>query len=124
MTVKELRIGNLVQYQDEDVEIFKVVQISKKMISVENNIESCHLDIEAFEPIQLTEEWLLKFGFYENENGFFRLDFCNMYFLYKYNYGFSFCKNNLEIECYSHFTVNQLQNLYFALTGEELKINL
>jgi hypothetical protein len=81
-----------------------------------------------FEPIHLTEEWLLKFGFekkdveigygindimveYELDGYSFTQDNTGKWYLLHYNW-------NTE-----HFKyVHQLQNLYFALTGEELTI--
>jgi hypothetical protein len=74
-------------------------------------------------PIPLTEEWLLKFGFGKD-------DFCGAYVRYDSN-RLSIThdvKNNTflaDIVKYLRvFTryVHQLQNLYFALTGEELTI--
>lgn len=78
-------------------------------------------------PIPLTEEWLLKFGFrlsvgaawyndkfndsYFKEN--FRLNKWDDGRLFLWDYKFP---NEIKY-------VHQLQNLYFALTGEELIIN-
>lgn len=72
------------------------------------------------EPIPLTEEWLLKFG------GIIKPDavlFNGVHFLYEDGIVYFESENNgrsnTEIK-----HVHQLQNLYFALTGEELKFNL
>lgn len=99
MERKELRIGNLVQKGEE---IFEADFIT---------IQMAH----NYQPIPLNEEWLLKFGFV-------KLDLpSKSYFLngiiidhYPWGYGIVFynkCKLNY---------VHQLQNLYFALTNEEL----
>jgi hypothetical protein len=71
-------------------------------------------DKVKFEPIPLTEEWLFKFGFvYLNEHGWIK------------NNVFDFLLNSsFELDWYENAPckhVHQLQNLYFALTGEELK---
>ena len=73
---------------------------------------------DIFQSIPLTEEWLLKFGFeYDNEtSGWDNEKLSSDY--------------DSEIECYyilfyvdnSIKYVHQLQNIYFALTGEELTI--
>jgi hypothetical protein len=77
--------------------------------------------ISEFEPIPLTEEWLVKFGF-ENKKGFLTLGLLScvwgeeeacFYFYYAED------KNNEIKVRYIHY----LQNLYFALTGEELILN-
>ena len=80
-------------------------------------------------PIPLTEEILLKFGFNkEYQKGYIGIDVCNSDSVlteplkmgeWQTNYTFQFETGSVpkfkEIEY-----VHQLQNLYFALTGEEL----
>jgi hypothetical protein len=110
MTANELRIGNLVL--DGKNRIVEVDSITELGINIEH--DSLTLFFEPFnpfgdednndviKPIPLTEEWLLKFGFecvYTLDRSFQHLD----------------CEYDLEY-------VHQLQNLYFALTGEELTI--
>lgn len=72
-------------------------------------------------PIHLTEEWLLKFGFEKDNAGSFSSKMIDNYsiriwyvsgaFRWTANY---FCSAELKY-------VHQLQNLYFALTGQELE---
>ena len=79
-------------------------------------------DEVKFEPIPLTEEWLFKFGFEKSkrfESG--ELKPCYAIFslavMIRHNSFFiDWIGGNTEL---NH--VHQLQNLYFALTGEELK---
>ena len=71
---------------------------------------------EEFEPIPLTEEWLLKFGYRKNTPFFTDGSIIEFY----ENNGMLFCElpdNNTILHIKY---VHQLQNLYFALTGEEL----
>ena len=72
-------------------------------------------------PIPLTEEWLLKFGF--------ELEYSQLTNIYKYflpNSPFGYSQGNFGVftqtGCFSVELkyVHQLQNLYFALTGEEV----
>ena len=82
----------------------------------------------GFEPIPLTEEWLLKFGF-KKKMGFYEIrGKRSKLMLVK-----STLRINLAQQCITEITygdcyafnlssVHQLQNLYFALTGEELTI--
>ena len=74
--------------------------------------------IENIKPIQLTEEWLLKFGFEkDNELNFVKFSF-KVHFWSNYNsYMYGWIGGNIEIKY-----VHQLQNIYFALTGQELTI--
>ena len=88
-----------------------------------NEKEMCHFFRfpEAYKPIQLTEEWLLKFGF-EKEFGVFKLKGLKCWFtkytsepnLYSVNIG------NIKLSTLKY--VHELQNLYFALTGSELTV--
>jgi hypothetical protein len=79
------------------------------------------LNIETFsdfEPIPLTEEWLLKFGFEWKNHGLHKDNWVIRQFGGDWTIFLSNEKYNFDIKlCYVH----QLQNLYFALTGEELK---
>lgn len=121
MKVNELRLGNYFQLE-KDVLGGGVCRISKvkDFIYLNQLINS-----NGVKPIPLTEEWLLKFGFNKEGNT-----------IYKELNGFEFGTintNRYKPRFYlqtqgstSNITlpikfVHQLQNLYFALTGEELK---
>jgi len=103
MKATELRIGNWVDlgggrnhYQANDPELWSGLNIN---------------------PIPLTEEWLVKFGFENNsmnldEEGFLHLDI-------SFIGGVNVYINDMEYPHINH--VHQLQNLYFALTQEEIK---
>ena len=80
---------------------------------------------EFIQPIILTEEWLYKFGFEENgvdkkENEKYRKYWSEGKFdVYKI---ISFYLDNNKSHEPDIKYVHQLQNLYFALTGEELTL--
>jgi hypothetical protein len=120
MKAEELRIGNLVKGKEINV-YWTVEAIDSNSIFSYGKWRS----LDAFEPIPLTEEWLLKFGF---EFGIKLQNFV------KGKYQFVQSKNNILFGDFSengifYFNgkikihhVNQLQNLYHALTGEELTL--
>lgn len=121
MEAKELRIGNLVEYEDDE-SIFKVTSIEKSGLGVENESESViWIDIDKFDPISMTEEWLLKFGFKINDEGRHKTVSNNevkFYITYFNEVLFMDLLNrNIHIKY-----IHQLQNIYFAVTGEELEI--
>jgi len=111
MKATELRIGNLVGSYNKGEED-RVLTINAQNILVEAKANK--QGYTRYRPIPLTEEWLLKFGFERNKYALT-----------------SFIKNDVIISTdkfiYMSRTklkyVHQLQNLYFALTGEELKLN-
>ncbi|SHF17689.1 hypothetical protein [Chryseobacterium vrystaatense] len=134
MKPEELRIGNLVQTPKTNQNI--PVTIINKHVGVCVNDGFVWQGFEEIQPIELNEGWLLKFGFEREDLGLVSAQFNiglnpvtqdHLFYLiwfkdYKNAYelkGFPFYRNG-------HFTlkyVHQLQNLYFALTGEELTVN-
>lgn len=114
MESRELRIGNKVYHPAKNI----VFTISREDFSFKNGLAN----IEDFRAIPLTEEILLKKCGFEFDSVY--ISYNNGYFTLIYNEGhISLVVEGqwltLEIK-YLH----QLQNLYFALTGEELTVNL
>ena len=112
MEASELRIGNWVQFRHTEIP----VRITLGDFVREYNDE--HL--ENYEPIPLTEQWLVKFG--SDSVGCIKLPTGSTLQITMNKYGCVIWNGNLsecvEIGDCNH--VHQLQNLYFALTGEEL----
>ena len=105
MDIKNLRVGNWVEIIQPNKEVYTTIQPSCFSVEIK----------KFYNPIPLTEEWLLKFGFknikfkYEINNFIIWLDPRSTYYYLNYEGG------NIEIKY-----VHELQNLYFALTGKEL----
>ena len=129
MKANELRIGNYTQWANEQDEI--VVSVDGIEIDPEDKeylvsytdlpteLENI-IQLEFFEPIPLTKEWLEKFGFEETKRGWLSAPTGEDYkrWLVCFNDGgFSYIP---ELTSFKY--VHQLQNLYYALTGEELTI--
>lgn len=81
----------------------------------------------AFKPIPLTEEWLVKFGF-EYRSGWEDSWHKSPIGLYFNPYKSGVCLEQIwdkliESDLVNIQYVHQLQNLYFALTGNELAID-
>ena len=117
LQANELRIGNLVEYYDG------------RFIQVDGNVILALVTVPNYaDPIKLTPDIFIKCGFefdryapdyslivnrswvllFNNEKGFRIADFNDDYY-----------KNGCNVNF-----LHQLQNLYFALTGEELNIQL
>jgi hypothetical protein len=115
MKANELRIGNFIKFS-EDGTIFTVDSIEEKGLVVQNEQETAWIELEEFEPIHLNEEWLLKFGFIKSsDNNYYKDGKFTIYNRFK-NFGLIGGLLSWKEFKYAH----QLQNLYFALTGEEL----
>lgn len=65
MNVEDLKIRNLVEYKNQIFMIAEIFQNNEKdyFVRIENDIHSVSAPAEAIKPIQITEEWLEKFGF-------------------------------------------------------------
>ena len=142
MKASELRLGNLVQYGGTTA---KVCQIEKAFFYCETDGNDFFTrDGESgAKPIPLTKEWLLKFGFVEKNIG---NKLSESWYELKYLSNehepmiTSWVSILINIETWSCVIcdeypdeigantkikieyVHQLQNLYFALTGEELTL--
>lgn len=125
---EELRIGNWVLRGD----LVKDYENSESPIKlVPNKIETIQelFDYNDFEPIPLTEELLLKCGFEECgyellfwEHDKISFQFSGINWADSDNPEYQFL--NFECGKAKIYYLHQLQNLYFALTGEELNIDL
>jgi hypothetical protein len=125
MQANELRLGNLIignLIYEGKLKTFRRLNDDLDVVFFsDGSIHEIGEYLTDCKPIPLTEEWLLKFGFVSNP--------------YKDRYEL-IAKINIIIECdktkglvnlyceqFPHIKyVHQLQNLYFALTGEELTI--
>jgi hypothetical protein len=107
----ELRIGNLLNHNNGSM----VGSFIVGLIHLEDIIKD-NSHAREYEPIPLTEEWLLRFGFIKhvNQSIWYTLNKVDVWFFDgKY-------VNDIDVEIKY---VNQLQNLYWCLTGEELKLD-
>jgi hypothetical protein len=118
MNAKELRIGNWVRIKDVPTTNEWQVESIGSLQQVGGQLWS----IEELEPIPLTEEWLERFGFDKDDDGVWELPSVMWSCEIEYGGSMTFKKLGLDILCPDILYVNQLQNLYFALSGEELTI--
>jgi len=118
INAQELRIGNLIERH------FKSSKPNKLLSTTPITIEEAYKFPKTYNPIPLTKEWLLAFGFETTHQGI----------IYKLkSIGFRIWRNGSSEQW--HFfvpastvdgfivplhNVHQLQNLYFTLTNSEL----
>jgi len=122
MEARELRIDSWIQVTaliKRDVPQTREVQVTSK------TFELCEKYPEKHSPIPLTEEWLEKFGFEKEKT-------LNIFWAWNLD-RLRISKLEENDICDVTYTtigdlyltiqsVHQLQNLYFALTGQELEI--
>ena len=114
MKASELRLGNYVLrngFLQEDKENFNKIVVSH------NDITACVVASESFQPIPLTEEWFLRFGLLKTKESIILMG-CYQIVAHEESWRIILKNGVLSNIKYVH----QLQNLYFALIGEELII--
>lgn len=109
---EELRIGNHVRIARKHTIDENIIQISANGI-----LQVCDEILEV-NPIPITEDLLKRFGFENATNGYW--DSNDEFRIYPDGKGVMYLGERIPCEDIRY--VHQLQNLYFALTGEELKI--
>ncbi|WP_159479780.1 hypothetical protein [Chryseobacterium sp. 18068] len=122
MEANELRIGNYANHSE--LGIVEIIAVGRDYIYCVYNGETFYESIGRFSPIPLSEEWMLKFDFDPTANNLF----------YHKNIQIEKQKNTFNLRFVNpDFTtsslrrikyVHQLQNLFFALKGKELTINV
>jgi hypothetical protein len=129
MTANELRLGNWINVGGNSIntyQTYKPRQITANGIKAieEENEERPDAVLSIWQPIELTEEWLLKFGFKTHDKHDYFIDISDssvFHFWFSVYSGDGFYYiDAFDIKLKY---VHQLQNLYFALTGQELIIN-
>lgn len=131
MDVKELRIGNLIHFNGSREEVGVVTGIVESVFDSPATIYlNYRIDIttstDKTNPIPLTEEWLLRFGFKNTDTGFeikaWRENDFNI-ILVGHKYAVPSSSGFFGLVNTSHINyIHQLQNLYFAITGKELTL--
>ncbi len=124
MEAKQLRIGNWV-YSQEIGENVQISSINDEYVTFKDYVTWDYPNYDEINPIPLTEEILLKCGFVLFDKNYDSQDF-NVYklgdFTYNTSHNVFWLHNNYSFTQPKH--LHQLQNLYYSLTGEELKIEL
>ena len=111
MKAEELRIGNHVQ--------FIVTKEPMRVLKIQPQSDFLYM----IEPIPLTEEWLLKFGFKVNTPNLRWYHNDSSAEVYKTSLGeTTMIQNGTYLTDYDIKHVHSLQNLYHALTGKELTL--
>jgi len=132
MKATELRIGNLV-FIDLSGKPYAVDAIirdgtpSDTHCGFELYVEGIDYDYAIYaEPIPLAEEWLARFRIRKERKDVYPIKDTGLQILIESNGVFTLCTRSVlsdyEEVVSSISYVHQLQNLYYALTGEELTV--
>ena len=124
MKTNDLRIGNFISDANASDSFFARVKKLDYSRCFYGQFHSAYSDLK---PIAISEEWLIKFGFKmirtNKDSGYKELGLIKKRFHIMFS-----IECNCNPECFVEnigidiIYVHQLQNLYFALTGEELAV--
>jgi len=146
MKASELRMNNIIGWYEPNQELLpvKVNGIVGQMIyaKVNDSFQQCHENYQSWKPIPLTEAWLFKLGFYQNERGRwvqkgldkFEPEYAlfysvyseseNLFDMWRIEHHDKECGQDEYRDCHQYLNrinyVHQLQNIWFALSGKEL----
>ena len=143
MEAKNFRIGNFVKDRGNKViridfmeyqEIGYSTKIGQRMFLGEEEVHPMTEYTDYVIPIELTKEWLIKFGFTEGNKCYknaYSLEVLKTDFYLRPSYqdefywGFNISDEKLDCELNDVKPlkyVHELQNLFFAITGTELEL--
>lgn len=115
MKASELRIGNYLNGRKGPVTVTEIRENNR--VKIKENPSNFTVG-DCLLPIPLTEDLLLKLGFVKHgKYGYFYIDF----FIVDLDMNGQFYMCDIDIHIVLKH-VHQLQNLYFACTGEELTL--
>jgi hypothetical protein len=125
MKASELRLGNIISFRGNHICLDTNYELFKSLVDISRRND------KRYKPIPLSEEWLLKFGF--KQCGYEMLSWKHETLLPSFDLGginwadfdepdYQFLTYKVGDEILRIDYVHQLQNLYFALTGEELTV--
>ena len=112
MKASELRIGNLLLCRGG---VSEVLEVYESHIKTEKEDK---IPMRIVQGIPLTDEWLLRFGFEKNTTSWVYLQSSKNVKAIRVRIQGKYLFYNDRIIS----AVHQLQNIYFALTGEELTL--
>lgn len=126
---QDLRYGNLIEAQGK---IFKVTAIEKYIVTADRGKGNVDFTYAEINPVPLTEDWLFKAGFNTQYRlGYIGKDAGNSDYVLTYPFkmgewqeyfAFEFQAGNVPKFKQFRF-LNELQNFYQSMYGEELEIN-
>ena len=121
MKSTELMIGNCVQDEHGITQyVYRIWNGGAELVETINGDDDLDYPEDEIFPIPLTEEWLLKFGFEECDS---RIPYFRKQSLVTYKQDGIFWIDYYNT-CIELYHVHQLQNLFFALTNEELTFKI
>ncbi|WP_223608197.1 hypothetical protein [Chryseobacterium sp. OSA05B] len=125
MNAADLKIKNLVEYKNQTYTITEIFHGRNHdyFVKIENDIHSISVPADAITPIQITEEWLEKFGFLRTYSSEQRIRYERPEAFIKYDIDLSSKKILEGLKIYGNSIrcgyIHEFQNIFSCLFGKE-----
>ncbi len=124
MKVTDLKIKNLVEYNDE---IFNIVEIFQNndnyFVRIENEEHAISLPTDEIKPIKITEDWLERFGFAKTYTSMHQIRYERPESFIKYDIDLRSKKVIEGLKIYGNAIkckyIHEFQNIFSCLFGKE-----
>jgi hypothetical protein len=125
MNAADLKIKNLVEYKNQTYTITEIFQGTNHdyLVKIENDSQSISVPADSIKPIQITEEWLEKFGFLRTYTSDQRIRYERPETFIKYDIDLSSKKILEGLKIYGNSIrckyIHEFQNIFSCLFGKE-----
>lgn len=124
MKVTDLKIKNLVEYKNEIFTITEIFQNNNNyFVRIENEDQKISLPAEKINPIQITEDWLERFGFLRTYASDHQIRYERPETFIKYDIDLSSKKIVEGLKIYGNTIrckyIHEFQNIFSCLFGKE-----
>lgn len=124
MKVTDLKIKNLVEYRNEIFTITEIFQNNNNyFVRIENEDQKISLPAEKINPIQITEDWLERFGFLRTYASDHQIRYERPEPFIKYDIDLSSKKIVEGLKIYGNTIrckyIHEFQNIFSCLFGKE-----
>ena len=129
MNVADLKIKNLVEYENQIYMITEIFQSTKQayFVQIENDIQSISVPADSIKPIKITEEWLEKLGFLKTYTSDQRIRYERPENFIKYDIDLSSRKILEGLKIYGNAIkckyIHEFQNIFSCLFGKEAALH-
>jgi len=130
MNVTDLKIKNLVKYENQIYTISEIFQNENHdyFVKIENDFHSFSVPAEAIQPIKIDEHWLERFGFSRTYSSDHRIRYERPENFIKYDIDLSSRKIVEGLKIYGNTIrckyIHEFQNILSCLFGKETNISM